>query len=87
MGKFRQMFTELSTQDTPIVSFPEDNLSKEQGILTKLAICIDIKEVWFGIANGQKFVIFFLIYFPLSEVLSPKKYNCACNILLSRNAS
>ena len=37
----------------PIFSFPDDNVSKYQGILTKLAICIDIKEIWFGIANGQ----------------------------------
>ena len=28
MGKFRQIFTELSAQDTPIFSFPDDNLSK-----------------------------------------------------------
>ena len=28
MGKFRQMFTELSAQDTPIFSFPDNNLSK-----------------------------------------------------------
>ena len=28
MGKFRQIFTELSTGDTPIFSFPDDNLSK-----------------------------------------------------------
>ena len=53
MGKFGQIFTELSAQDTPIFSFPDDNLSKWQGILTKLDICIDIKEIWFGIANGQ----------------------------------
>ena len=53
MGKFRQIFTELSARDTPIFSFPDDNLSKLQGIFTKLAICIDIKEIWFGIANGQ----------------------------------
>ena len=52
MGKFRQIFTELSARDTPIFSFPVYNLSK-QGIFTKLAICIDIKEIWFGIANGQ----------------------------------
>ena len=49
MGKFRQIFTELSARDTPIVSFPEDNLSKYQGILTKLAICIDIIKIWFRI--------------------------------------
>ena len=53
MGKFRQFFMELSARDTPIFSFPDDNLSKKQGILTKLAICIDIKEIWFGIANRQ----------------------------------
>ena len=28
MGKFRQMFTELSVRDTPIFSFPDDNSSK-----------------------------------------------------------
>ena len=28
MGKFRQIFTELSARDTLIFSFPDDNLSK-----------------------------------------------------------
>ena len=28
MGKFRQIFRELSARDTPIISFPDDNLSK-----------------------------------------------------------
>ena len=28
MGKFRQIFTELSTRDTHIFSFPDDNLGK-----------------------------------------------------------
>ena len=28
MGKFRQIFTEFSARDTPIFSFPDDNLSK-----------------------------------------------------------
>ena len=59
MGKFHQIFTELSARDTPIFSFPDDNLSKTQGISTKLAICIDIKEIWFGIANGQISSIFY----------------------------
>ena len=53
MGKFCQIFMELSARDRPIFSFPDDNLSKKQGILTKLAICIDIKEIWFGVANMQ----------------------------------
>ena len=37
----------------PLFSFPDYNLSKCQGILTKLGTCIDIKEIWFWIANGQ----------------------------------
>ena len=35
------------------ISFPDDNLSKHQWIFTKLGMCIDIVENWFGIANGQ----------------------------------
>ena len=58
MGNFRQILTELSAQDTPIFSFPGDTLIKCQGILTKLGTCIDIKEIWFGIANGQISSIF-----------------------------
>ena len=53
MGKFRQILTELSVQDTPIFSFTDDNLSKHQCIFTKLGMCIDIVEIWFGIANGK----------------------------------
>ena len=34
-------------------SFQDDNLSKHQCIFTKLGLCIDIVEIWFGIANGQ----------------------------------
>ena len=39
--------------EPPIFLFPDDNLSKSQGILTKLGTCIDMKEIWFWIANGQ----------------------------------
>ena len=53
MGKFHQISTELSDGDKPIFSFPDDNLSKHQWIFTKLGICIDIMEMYFGIANGQ----------------------------------
>ena len=35
------------------ISFPNDNLSKHQWIFTKLGMCIDVVEIWFGIANGQ----------------------------------
>ena len=53
MGIFCQILTELSARDTPKVSFPDNNFSKYQRILTKLGTCIDIKEIWFGIANGR----------------------------------
>ena len=59
MGKFRQIFTELPARDTPIFSFPDVNLSKQQGILTKLAIYIDIKEIWYC-----KYVKFLRSYLP-----------------------
>ena len=39
-------------------SFPDDNLSKPQWIFIKLGVCIDIVEIWFGIANGQISSIF-----------------------------
>ena len=50
MGKFHQILTELSAQFFFILG---QNLSKSQGILTKLGMCIDMKEIWFRIANGQ----------------------------------
>ena len=49
MGKFHQIFTELSARDMGIFLFPDDNFSKQQGLLTKLAICIDIIKIWFRI--------------------------------------
>ena len=39
--------------DNSQFSFPDDNLSKLKWIFTKLGICIDIVEIWFGIANGK----------------------------------
>ena len=58
MGKFRQFLTELSARDTPIFSFLDYNLSKLQGIFTKLGMCIDNVGIWFGIADGQISSIF-----------------------------
>ena len=34
-------------------SFPDDDLSIHQWIITKFGVCTDIVEIWFGIANGQ----------------------------------
>ena len=47
MGKFRKILTDLSAEDTPIFSFPDNNLRKWQGILIKLGMCIDIRQIWF----------------------------------------
>ena len=65
IGKFRKIFTELSARDTPIFSFPDDNLSNHQWIFTKLGMCIDFVEIWFGIANGQ-------ILSNVDRVISPR---------------
>ena len=64
MGKFRQILTQLSARDTHIFSFPDDNLCKCQGILTKLGTCFDIKEIWFGIANNQILSMFDRVICP-----------------------
>ena len=45
-------------------SFPDDNMSKHQWIFTKLGMCIDIMEIWFGIANGQMSSIFDRVICP-----------------------
>ena len=46
-------FTLVVRESVRRFSFPDDNLSKHQWIFTKLGMCIDIVEIWFGIANGQ----------------------------------
>ena len=55
MGKFRQFLTELSARNSSVFLFHDDNFSKYQWIFTKLGMCIDIVEIYFGIAtcNGQ----------------------------------
>ena len=57
MGKFGQILM-LSAQDTSIFLFLDGNLCKCQGILTKLGTCIGIKEISFGIADGQILLMF-----------------------------
>ena len=58
MGKFRQISTDLSARDTHIFSFPDDNLSEYQTIVSKLGTGIDIKEIRFRIASGQILLMF-----------------------------
>ena len=45
--------------------FPDDNLSKCQWTFTKLGVCIDIVEIWFGIVDGQISSIFDRIFSAL----------------------
>ena len=45
-------------------SFPDDNLSKHQWIFTKLDMCIDIVDIWFGIAYGQILSNFYGVIWP-----------------------
>ena len=55
----------LSVICPSIFSFPDDNLSKLQWIFIKLSMCIDIVEIWFGVAiNGQISSIFYVICPP-----------------------
>ena len=53
------------------ISCPDDNLSKHQWIFTKLGMCIDIVEIWFGIANGQ-------ISSNFDGSYLPKTHPCFC---------
>ena len=64
MGKFHHFYTpphdsrgvlwfHVGHPSVVLILFPDDNLSKHQWIFTKLAICIDIIEILFGIAYGQ----------------------------------
>ena len=41
-----------------IILFPYDNLSKCQLIFTKLGVCSDVVEIWFGNTNGRISSIF-----------------------------
>ena len=58
------MVSRWSSVCASVFSFPDDNLSKHQWIFTKLGMCIDIVEIWFGIANGQISSIFDGSYLP-----------------------
>ena len=66
MGEFRQFLTELSAQNMPVFSFSDNNLKEYQCIFTKwyVQLCIDIVEIWFGIANGQISSIFDRVICP-----------------------
>ena len=64
IANFHQFLTKLSAHNKSDFSFLDNNLSKYQGIFTKLGLCIDIVEVWFGIANGQISSVFDRVICP-----------------------
>ena len=53
MGKFRKILRSYLPETRPYFRFRMITLVNNKGFLTKLAICIDSKEIRFGIANGQ----------------------------------
>ena len=64
MGKLCQFLIVICPRDMSVFSFPDDNLSKYQWIFSKLDMCIDIGETWFGIADGKISSIFDRVICP-----------------------
>ena len=58
MGKFRQIFTELSAQDTPIFSFPDDNLVNNKGFSSNLLYALTLRRSGLGLVMGKFSQIF-----------------------------
>ena len=50
--------------------------SKYQWICTKLGMCTDIVEIWFGSANGQMLSIFDSVIRPLSIMSGYYRFTC-----------
>ena len=48
-----EIYNGTSVHPSIFFLFLDDNLSKHQWIFTKLGMCIDIVDIWFGNANGQ----------------------------------
>ena len=53
VGKFVNFDRVICLKNMSVFPFLDNNFSKFQWIFTKFGICIDIVEIWFGIANGQ----------------------------------
>ena len=80
------------TVHSSIFLFPEDNLSKYQKIFAKLGMCIDIVEIWFGIANGQILSILIelsaqdmhIFLFPENNLVNINRFspNLVCALIL-----
>ena len=70
MDKFCYFLTDLYASSTSVFSIPGDNLSNYQWIFTKLGVCIDIVEAWFGVAERQISSILTIIPAPYTSILS-----------------
>ena len=57
----------LSVRPSVRFSFPDDE--KHQWIFAKFGMCIDIVEIWFGIANGK-------ISSNFDRVICPRHAHC-----------
>ena len=53
MGKFRQIFTELSARDTPIFSFPDDHLVNNKGFSSNLLSALTLRRSGLGLRMGK----------------------------------
>ena len=53
MGKFRQIFMELSARDTPIFSFPDDNLENNKGFSSNLLYAMTLRRSGLGFLMGK----------------------------------
>ena len=52
-GQIRQFLTELSAQDTSIFSFPDDNLSKHNGLSANLVCALILWTSGFVLLMGK----------------------------------
>ena len=76
----------LSVRPSVRFLFLDDNLSKHQWIFTKLGMCIDIVEIWFGIANGQISSIFDRVICPRHvHIFNGFSPNLVCALILWRS--
>ena len=53
MGKFRQLFTELSVRDMLIFSFPDDNLVNNKGFSSNLLYALTLRRSGLGLLMGK----------------------------------
>ena len=53
MGKFRQFYTELSAWDTPIFSFPDDNLVNNKRFSSNLLYVLTVMRLGFELLMSK----------------------------------